>query len=51
MTSPPAMTLVVRVHLAMYELSTKTALAFNLAIVTSLEFFFWFAECLPPIEY
>jgi hypothetical protein len=36
MTSPLAMTLVVRVHLAMYALSPNTAPAFNLAMVTSL---------------
>ena len=40
MTSPPAMTLVVRVHFAMYALSPNTAPAFNLAMVTSLGFFF-----------
>lgn len=39
MTSPLAMTLVVRVHLAMYALSPNTAPAFNLAMVTSLGLF------------
>jgi hypothetical protein len=50
MTSPLAMTLVVRAHLSIYALSPNTAPAFNLAMVTSLGLFF-FAECLPPIEH
>jgi hypothetical protein len=40
MTSSPAMTLVLRVHLALYALSPNTAPAFNLAMVISLGLFF-----------
>ena len=40
MTSPLAMTLVVRVYLALYAFSPNTVPAFNLAMVISLGLFF-----------